>query len=276
MLEQAPAAQRGQITQRFNDLGTSAAGAYALVDYVNFKGEGVLPTERYRGQGWGLLQVLQTMQGSSAADFCPSRGNGPATPGGEFAAGTWRSALASRLVESDSFLYERMSVYPILIRLCLIAALIFVGAQPSLPQQIRRSRSPTPPPMGARAPAQPMRTAAQPMRKPAELIHRQDPININQALLAKASPDDVHVIVSLPKQRAYLMTGEQVIIDSPISSGKRGHESPHGKFNVMEKDQNHHSSLYGDFRDSKGRVVRAGVSARIDSAPSGRILPARR
>ena len=37
----------------------------------------------------------------------------------------------------------------------------------------------------------------------------------------------------------------------------------------MEKDKNHHSSLYGDFRDSRGRVVRAGVSARIDSAPSG-------
>jgi hypothetical protein len=69
MLEEAPAAQRPQITQRFNELGTSPAGAYALVDYVNFKGEGVLPTERYRGQGWGLLQVLQMMQGSSVADF---------------------------------------------------------------------------------------------------------------------------------------------------------------------------------------------------------------
>ena len=69
MLEQTSAAQRPQITQRFNDLGTSTAGAYALVDYVNFKGEGVLPTERYRGQGWGLLQVLQTMEGSIVADF---------------------------------------------------------------------------------------------------------------------------------------------------------------------------------------------------------------
>ena len=162
-----------------------------------------------------------------------------------------------------------MSVYPILIRLCLVAALIFVGAQPSLPQQIRRSRSPTPPPMGARAPAQPMRTVAQPMRKPAELIHRQDPININQALLAKASPDDVHVIVSLPKQRAYLMTGEQV---SSIArpSGKRGHESPHGNFNVMEKDQNHHSSLYGDFATQRAGLcapvsVRASICAERDA-----------
>jgi hypothetical protein len=32
---------------------------YALVDYVNFKGEGVNPAERYNGQGWGLLQVLE-------------------------------------------------------------------------------------------------------------------------------------------------------------------------------------------------------------------------
>jgi hypothetical protein len=32
---------------------------------VNFKGEGVLHTERYRGEGWGLLQVLEQMQGTS-------------------------------------------------------------------------------------------------------------------------------------------------------------------------------------------------------------------
>ena len=31
---------------------------------MNFKGEGVLHTERYQGQGWGLLQVLEGMHGS--------------------------------------------------------------------------------------------------------------------------------------------------------------------------------------------------------------------
>jgi hypothetical protein len=41
-------------------------GVYALVDYVNFKGEGTNPRERYRGQGWGLLQVLQEMNDNSA------------------------------------------------------------------------------------------------------------------------------------------------------------------------------------------------------------------
>ena len=107
------------------------------------------------------------------------------------------------------------------------------------------------------------------MRKASDLIHRQDPIKINQSLLKRISADQVHVVVSLSKQRAYLLMGEDVVIDSPISSGKRGHSSPSGQFSVLEKDPNHHSSIYGDFVDSSGRVVRAGVSAKIDSAPSG-------
>ena len=36
-------------------------GLYILLDYTNFKGEGTLKSERYNGQGWGLLQVLEHM-----------------------------------------------------------------------------------------------------------------------------------------------------------------------------------------------------------------------
>jgi lipoprotein-anchoring transpeptidase ErfK/SrfK len=109
----------------------------------------------------------------------------------------------------------------------------------------------------------------QPMKSAVDLIKKQAPLLVNQALLATISPSDVHIIVSLEKQRAYLMTGEQIVIDSPISSGKRGHTSPSGSMKILEKDPNHHSSLYGDFVDSFGRVVRAGVSMHIDAAPSG-------
>src|SRR6202022_1526921 len=107
------------------------------------------------------------------------------------------------------------------------------------------------------------------MKKPNELISKQAPLKVNQSLLAQATPDNVHIVVSIPKQRAYLMIGEQIVADGPISSGKRGHSSPTGHMHVLEKDPNHHSSLYGDFVDRSGRVVRGGVSARIDSAPSG-------
>lgn len=39
----------------------SEKGAYALIDYSHFKGTGLSEAERYRGEGWGLLQVLQQM-----------------------------------------------------------------------------------------------------------------------------------------------------------------------------------------------------------------------
>ena len=113
------------------------------------------------------------------------------------------------------------------------------------------------------------KTGLQPMKSAVDLIKRQAPLAVDQALLASATPNDVHIVVSLPKQRAYLLAGEQIIVDSPISSGKQGHSSPKGNFTVLEKDPNHFSTLYGDFVDSQGRIVRAGVSMHIDSAPSG-------
>jgi hypothetical protein len=63
MLAAAPAEGHAKIEQQFNRVASSAQGLYALIDYVNFKGEGVWPTERYRGRGWGLLQVLEGMSG---------------------------------------------------------------------------------------------------------------------------------------------------------------------------------------------------------------------
>jgi hypothetical protein len=67
MLAEAAPADRANVQQQFERLARTPHGCYALVDYVNFKGEGVLHTERYQGQGWGLLQVLESMHGTSDA-----------------------------------------------------------------------------------------------------------------------------------------------------------------------------------------------------------------
>jgi hypothetical protein len=65
MLAEGGATNRALVQERFDRVTSSAMGCYALVDYVNFKGEGVLATERYAGQGWGLLQVLEGMNGET-------------------------------------------------------------------------------------------------------------------------------------------------------------------------------------------------------------------
>lgn len=47
--------------QYLNQLKLSSTGIFALIDYAHFKGTGLALSERYRSQGWGLLQVLQEM-----------------------------------------------------------------------------------------------------------------------------------------------------------------------------------------------------------------------
>ena len=64
MLDEAAPAERANIERQFGRVASTPHGCYALVDYVNFKGEGVLHTERYHGEGWGLLQVLEQMHGT--------------------------------------------------------------------------------------------------------------------------------------------------------------------------------------------------------------------
>jgi hypothetical protein len=61
MLAAASAEKRASVQRNFARVAAVPNGAYALVDYVNFKGEGTLESERYKGEGWGLLQVLETM-----------------------------------------------------------------------------------------------------------------------------------------------------------------------------------------------------------------------
>ena len=62
---EAPAVPEA-VQHRYAALSNTTQGMYCLVDYVNFKGEGIKPTERYNGKGWGLLQVLEEMQGFPA------------------------------------------------------------------------------------------------------------------------------------------------------------------------------------------------------------------
>ncbi|MGB8167300.1 MAG: L,D-transpeptidase family protein [Chthoniobacteraceae bacterium] len=101
------------------------------------------------------------------------------------------------------------------------------------------------------------------------LIGRQAPPKVETSLTNRINPDNSRVIISLSKQRAYVMVGSDIYIDTPVSTGKRAGMTPTGSFRVMEKDLNHRSSVYGDFVDGKGRTVRSGVSTKVDSAPSG-------
>ncbi|HXH72612.1 MAG TPA: hypothetical protein VNI58_07360 [Mariprofundaceae bacterium] len=65
VLAASPDFAREHLLQQYERVRLSPMGNYVLTDYVNFKGEGTAPVERYQGRGWGLLQVLAEMQGES-------------------------------------------------------------------------------------------------------------------------------------------------------------------------------------------------------------------
>ena len=61
-MKAAPTADRARIQANYDKVASTPNGIYALVDYVNFKGDGTNKSETYNGQGWGLMWVLREMK----------------------------------------------------------------------------------------------------------------------------------------------------------------------------------------------------------------------
>ena len=67
------ASENGEnIKMQFYRVANSKNGLYALIDYVNFKGEGLATSSLYNNQGWGLRQVLENMHGTSNGESAVS------------------------------------------------------------------------------------------------------------------------------------------------------------------------------------------------------------
>lgn len=73
---------------------------------------------------------------------------------------------------------------------------------------------------------------------------QQEPAKIDQTVIDGATAENIRVVVNISKQRVYLMVGDDVAVDSPISSGRKGRATPTGNFKVSEKDKNHISTIY--------------------------------
>jgi len=64
LVKKTPPRLRQHVANNLNAVANSRGGRYVLVDYTNFKGEGLNRNGGYKGQNWGLLQVLEEMRPS--------------------------------------------------------------------------------------------------------------------------------------------------------------------------------------------------------------------
>src|SRR6516225_3445427 len=81
---------------------------------------------------------------------------------------------------------------------------------------------------------------AGPRRAPSEhTIEGAAPRNAGEPVMA---------IVSIKSQKVTIYDADGWVLRAPVSSGTAGRETPAGIFAVVEKDKDHHSSLYDDAR----------------------------
>jgi hypothetical protein len=92
---------------------------------------------------------------------------------------------------------------------------------------------------------------------------------VSAGLIAPAMADvDIEIDLDLSAQTATLYQDGEVVYTSPISSGRFGHPTPVGDFEVIEKDPDHHSTLYGKIIDSRGHVVKSSADC-ATAVPQG-------
>lgn len=92
-----------------------------------------------------------------------------------------------------------------------------------------------------------------------------------EAVLAQGEPS---IEIDLRTQTAYLLEGNRVVLQSPISSGRSGHFTENGFFKIIEKEKNHFSSMYGKIVDTRGNTVVTDADADMHVPAGGKFVPA--
>ena len=91
----------------------------------------------------------------------------------------------------------------------------------------------------------------------------------NVALLPKTNSANSSLRINLRTQRGQLLNGDEVVIDYPVSSGKKKYPTPAGSYRIMEKLDHKRSNLYGKIYDAEGNLVNADADTREDEVPEG-------
>src|SRR5689334_5342410 len=97
---------------------------------------------------------------------------------------------------------------------------------------------------------------------------------VTASAFAQESKSPYRVELDLGQQTAYLLRGRQVVLESPISSGRYGHLTETGSFKVIQKERNHFSTLYGKIVDADGNTVVADADADMKVPRGGKFIPA--
>jgi lipoprotein-anchoring transpeptidase ErfK/SrfK len=75
--------------------------------------------------------------------------------------------------------------------------------------------------------------------------------------------------VRIGEQKAYFYKGHELVGESTVSTGKPGFSTPPGSYQVISKSADHVSTVFGDYVDNYGNIVRFNIDRRKDRCPAG-------
>ncbi|MGY3347331.1 MULTISPECIES: L,D-transpeptidase family protein [unclassified Bradyrhizobium] len=91
-----------------------------------------------------------------------------------------------------------------------------------------------------------MFAAAVALAAPSQILAAKQPRQAAEAVAPREAGEPIMAIVSLKSQQVTFYDSEGWILRAPVSTGTTGRETPAGVFAVVEKDRDHHSTMYDD------------------------------
>jgi len=92
------------------------------------------------------------------------------------------------------------------------------------------------------------------MLPPAPVV-RQPVFRVDPDRYDALKPVNARITIDLAAQKARLLDRHgEVALETDVSTGKPGHDTPTGTFRIMEKIEEKRSTLYGRYKDSKSGV----------------------
>jgi lipoprotein-anchoring transpeptidase ErfK/SrfK len=87
------------------------------------------------------------------------------------------------------------------------------------------------------------------------------PAHATEATARRDAGEPIMAIVSIKSQQVTIYDADGWILRAPVSTGTTGRETPAGVFSVVEKDKDHHSSLYDDaWMPNMQRITWSGIA----------------
>src|ERR1700743_2839481 len=82
----------------------------------------------------------------------------------------------------------------------------------------------------------------------------------SEATAPREAGEPIMAIVSIKTQKVTFYDADGWILRAPVSTGTTGRETPAGVFALIEKDKDHHSSMYDDaWMPNMQRITRNGL-----------------